>query len=91
MTAGAPPRDLLAKQPEPPALAPPVGGSAMASMVPVAGGERMPSTEAMEEMIDLQQVEGRVNASSVKKVGEIVDKHPEEALSIIRGWLYEED
>jgi len=63
----------------------------MAAMVPAAAGERMPSAEAVEEMIDLQQVEGRVNASSVKKVGEIVDKHPDEALSIIRGWLYAED
>ena len=88
MMVGGAPRDLLAKQPEPPALAPPAGGSAMA---PLAVNERLPTTEALEEMIDLQQVEGRVNASSVKKVGEIVDKHPEEALSIIRGWLYAED
>jgi len=41
-------------------------------------------------MIDLDRVEGRVKASSVRKVGEIVDKHPEEALSIIRSWLYVE-
>jgi flagellar M-ring protein FliF len=91
MTAGSASRDLLAKQPNPPALAPPASGATMAAMVPAAAGERMPSAEAVEEMIDLQQVEGRVNASSVKKVGEIVDKHPDEALSIIRGWLYAED
>ena len=40
-------------------------------------------------MMDMAQVDGKVKASAVKKVGEIVDKHPDEALSIIRSWLYE--
>jgi flagellar M-ring protein FliF len=91
IAAGGAPADLLTRQPDPPALAPPGGGAQMTAMVPTTAGERMLSAEAVEEMIDLQQVEGRVNASSVKKVGEIVDKHPDEALSIIRGWLYAED
>jgi flagellar M-ring protein FliF len=43
-----------------------------------------------EELIDIDKVEGRVKASSLRKIGEIVDKHPEEALSIIRNWLYQE-
>lgn len=46
--------------------------------------------EEFEELIDIDRVEGRVKASSVKKVGEIVDKHPGEALSIIRSWMYQE-
>ena len=46
--------------------------------------------DQIEELIDIDRVEGRVKASSVKKVCEIVDKHPEEALSIIRTWLYAE-
>jgi flagellar M-ring protein FliF len=28
-----------------------------------------------------------VKASSVKKVAEVVEQHPEESVSIIRGWL----
>jgi len=36
--------------------------------------------DQFEELIDIDRVEGRVRASSVKKVGEIVEKHPEEAL-----------
>lgn len=43
-----------------------------------------------EELIDIDRVEGRVKASSVKKVGEIVEKHPDEALSILRSWMYQE-
>ncbi|WP_185961400.1 flagellar basal-body MS-ring/collar protein FliF [Telmatospirillum sp. J64-1] len=45
----------------------------------------------MDELIDIEKVEGRVKASSMRKIGEIVDKHPEEALSIIRNWLYQEN
>jgi flagellar M-ring protein FliF len=41
-----------------------------------------------DEMIDLDRVDGRVKASSVKRVGEIVEKHPEESLAIVRGWLH---
>ncbi|MBL4614330.1 MAG: flagellar M-ring protein FliF [Magnetovibrio sp.] len=50
----------------------------------------LPDEELFEELIDIDRVEGRVKASSVKKVGEIVEKHPEEALSIVRNWLYQE-
>lgn len=46
--------------------------------------------ERFEELIDIDRVEGRVKASSVKKVGGLVEKHPEEALSILRSWMYQE-
>jgi flagellar M-ring protein FliF len=44
----------------------------------------------IERMIDISKVEGRVKASSLRKVGEIVDKNPEEAVSVIRNWMYQE-
>jgi len=50
----------------------------------------VPEEDMFEELIDIDRVEGRVKASSVKKVGEIVEKHPDEALSIVRNWLYQE-
>lgn len=46
--------------------------------------------EEPDQLIDLNKVEGRVRASSLKKVGEIIDRHPEEAVSIIRNWMYQE-
>jgi flagellar M-ring protein FliF len=52
--------------------------------------EEAQADEELEQMIDISRVEGRVRASSLRKVGEIVDKHPEEAVSIIRNWLYQE-
>jgi flagellar M-ring protein FliF len=39
--------------------------------------------------IDLSQIEGGFGESSIKKVGEVVSAHPEEALSIIRTWLHQ--
>lgn len=45
----------------------------------------------IERMIDISRVEGRVKASSLRKVGEIVDKHPEEAVSILRNWINQEN
>ena len=58
------------------------------------GGLTAPSDmdveDEFEELIDIDRVEGRIKASSMRKVGEIVEKHPEAALSIIRGWMYQE-
>lgn len=51
--------------------------------------ERAPEEE-VEPLIDLARVEGRVRQATVKTVNEIVEKHPEEALNIVRGWLYAE-
>jgi flagellar M-ring protein FliF len=58
-------------------------GSTEARLTPP--GEAM--DEKIEQMMDLNQVEGRVRASTIKKVGEIVKKHPDEAVNIIRGWM----
>ena len=75
-----------------PALAGPgQGGSGLPAEQ--VGGRALDFDDAgseIDELIDLNRVEGRVRASSVRKVGEIVDKHPEEAASIIRSWIYQE-
>ena len=44
---------------------------------------------AVEQMIDIAQVEGKVKESSVNKVGELVANHPDETMSILRSWLHE--
>lgn len=64
----------------------PSPGGALASQLSAEGAD----DENLEKMIDLSRVEGRVKASSVKKLGEIVEKHPEEAVSILRSWMYQE-
>ena len=39
--------------------------------------------------IDVSRIDGQVRESSIKKVGEVVSAHPEEALAIIRTWLHQ--
>ena len=63
---------------------------AAALTAPGIPSEVMVGEERFEELIDIDRVEGRVKASSVKKVGGLVEKHPEEALSILRSWMYQE-
>lgn len=43
----------------------------------------------LEEMIDIARIEGQVKASSLSKIGEIVERNPNEAIAIMRNWLYQ--
>ena len=42
-------------------------------------------------MISLTQIEGQMRASSLRHLTELVDKHPDETLSIMRGWMAQEN
>ena len=59
--------------------------------ISIVGGEQSVSiSNRTATMIDVAKVQGQVHAQSVQKVGELADKNPHEAVSIIRGWLHEE-
>jgi flagellar M-ring protein FliF len=64
-------------------------GGPAAVIVPVGGQPVQIAGSGVQNMIDIAQVEGQVKESSVRKVGEIVNKHPDEATSILRQWLHE--
>lgn len=71
---------LLAARPAGPALAaPPEGGE----FEPEAPGEE-------DSLINMQLVEGKVKASSVKKVEDIVQTYPNETVSVLRSWMSQE-
>lgn len=55
---------------------------ATGEMLALPGGE-------LDQRIDIARIEGQVKASSVKRVSEFVDTHPEESVSILRSWLHE--
>lgn len=76
--------DLLAAPSSNPALAAPSA----------SGGGFMPQ-EGMEEggiesMINVAGIEGKVKASALKKVEEIVEAYPAETVSVIRSWMSQE-
>jgi flagellar M-ring protein FliF len=54
-----------------------------------AGGGGHLALAAPDHGIDIARIEGQVKVSSIKKVADFVDKHPEESVSILRGWLHE--
>ena len=43
----------------------------------------------MEQRLDIARIEGQVKASSVKKVADFVEKHPDESTTILRSWVHE--
>lgn len=49
-----------------------------------------PAVEEEENLIDMKQVEGKVKASSVRKVEDIVSTYPEETVAVIRNWMSQE-
>lgn len=70
--------DLLAARPDSPALAGP------------SDEELGADGQEGDNLIDLQGVEGKVKASSIKRVEEIVDNYPNETVSVIRSWMTQE-
>jgi flagellar M-ring protein FliF len=56
----------------------------------VGGDETVAISNRTSAMIDIAQVQGQVHAQSVQKVGELAEKNPHEAVSIIRSWLHED-
>lgn len=68
-------------------------------MLPTSGAASLPTGELptalpsggeIEETIDIAQIDGQVKKSSVKKVATLVEKHPEETMSILRNWMHGE-
>ena len=56
-------------------------------------GARQPQSGQEEDdaMIDMQSVQGKVKASAVKKVEDIVENYPSETVSVLRGWMSSEN
>ena len=38
-------------------------------------------------MVSVANIEGQMRASSIRKVIDLVERHPEESLTIVRGWM----
>ena len=55
------------------------------------GGEASAAQLEDDAMISLSQIEGQMRTSSLRKLADIVSKHPDETLTIMRGWMAQEN
>ncbi len=68
------------------------GGPQQAQLAGPGGGAGMISGPSeLESMIDMSSVEGKVKASSVQKISDLVTNHPNETVSVIRQWMSQEN
>jgi flagellar M-ring protein FliF len=86
-TQGNPALAAIGGPGSPLALAGPAGAAALVGSAS-AGLLAGPAGNAEDErMIDVNQIEGQMRASAIRKVTELVAKHPDESLAILRGWM----
>ena len=69
-------------------LAPRMSNPALAA--PEYGGQDDGEPEKEDNLINIQGVEGKVKASTIKKVEEIVANYPNETVAVIRSWMTQE-
>ncbi|MFJ6023156.1 flagellar basal-body MS-ring/collar protein FliF [Brevundimonas sp. NPDC092305] len=63
--------------------------SMVAGADPMGGSNLMLPPSEMDQRLDIARIEGQVKASSVRKVAEFVEKHPDESTAILRSWVHE--
>jgi flagellar M-ring protein FliF len=81
-------RRVLAPEQRPLAL-PAGAGDAQLAEALAAEAAKAAEPSPTAKMIDIAQIQGQVHAQSVQKVGELADKNPSEAVTIIRQWMSE--
>lgn len=78
-------RPLLAAAPAPAGVAAPRELSATAPQGALPAPQA--SSAGLENLIDLAQVDGKVKASSLKRVAEVVKAHSDESATILKSWI----
>ena len=56
---------------------------------PQSGQPLLAAPNGFDQKIDIARIEGQVSGSSVKRVADFVEKHPDESVAILRSWLHE--
>ncbi len=46
---------------------------------------------ASDSMIDIERIDGQVRQSSIKQINEIIDRHPQESVALLREWIYADE
>ena len=60
-----------------------LGGPSIAGRLADMSGE-----DGDEDMINIDRIQGKIKSSSFRKINELMEKHPEETLTILRQWSF---
>lgn len=47
--------------------------------------------EEGEDLINIDRIQGRVKSASYRKINDLIDKHPDETLTVMRQWMFSEN
>ncbi len=62
-----------------------MGGGMSGTALALAGGDAGED----ESMVSIGNVDGQMRASALRRLAELVERHPEESLTIVRSWMQE--
>ncbi|HLB99110.1 MAG TPA: flagellar M-ring protein FliF C-terminal domain-containing protein, partial [Acetobacteraceae bacterium] len=68
------------------------GGASVSAEMAMSGPANVAAIGLLEDesMVSIAQIEGQLRASSIRRISDLADKHPNETLSILRGWMAQE-
>jgi flagellar M-ring protein FliF len=68
------------------------GGTSVSAEMAMSGPGNAAGIALLEDesMVSVAQIEGQLRASSIRRVSDLAEKHPNETLSILRGWMAQE-
>jgi flagellar M-ring protein FliF len=92
MRITAAPEQLAAASAGALALSPAAAGAAasMGGQLALAGRSDPAGLLEDESMVNISNIEGAIKASSIRRIAEMMEKHPEESMGIMRGWMQQE-
>src|SRR5262249_20137691 len=70
-----------------PALAAPAGGAAVARLAEGRSHTEATAPLADDRLLAMANVEGQLRASSIRRIADLVERNPQESLTIVRNWL----
>lgn len=65
------------------------GAGGVAALAPPVAGALPAPAGAFDPSLDVARISGQVNASSVRRVAEVIEQNPDESAQILRTWLSE--
>lgn len=67
-----------------------IAGAGQSGQAALTGPQKSMAAN-LDQMLELRDVDGKVRASSIRKLGRIAEENPEEVVAIFRTWIYDRE